>query len=353
MRKFTLRSIRFGVAAAALMSVLGMTSAAMAGGEAGPIALRDQGYFYVGVRPKPTEGGTAIFGQMYVGFQFPQEKKHPYPLLLVHGGGGQVTDWMGTPDGRDGWLDYFLAAGFDVYFVDRPGFGRSPNSTLYGELAAPATVEALYERFIDPSERYPGNGAVDDPILRDRIATSNPGPSVDNAVLKENLAELLDRIGPAILVTHSAGGPSGWLALDAKPDLVKGILAIETAGDFAEALAPLLTWEPKLEGEKVPTVELAAEKEGLDACKLQPEGKVHALPAFKDKPVLGIVSPNSPPFTPNFHCRINFLKQAGANAELVRLEDRGITGNGHFMNDELNNDVIAKEVFIPWLASIK
>ena len=104
------------IACASLMSA----AAAWAGGEAGPITLRDQGFFWVGARPTPVQNarvgfgppgpGTAIQGQMFVGFDLLARKRHPYPLVLVHGGGGQATDWMGTPDGRDGWLDYFLAA---------------------------------------------------------------------------------------------------------------------------------------------------------------------------------------------------------------------------------------------------
>ena len=31
------------------------------------------------------------------------------------------------------------------------------------------------------------------------------------------LARLLDRIGPAILLSHSASGPGGWLAADRRP----------------------------------------------------------------------------------------------------------------------------------------
>ena len=38
---------------------------------------------------------------------------------------------------------------------------------------------------------------------------------------------LLDRIGPSILITHSQGGTHGWLWADARPDLVKAIVAVE------------------------------------------------------------------------------------------------------------------------------
>jgi pimeloyl-ACP methyl ester carboxylesterase len=337
-----------------------------AGGEAGPISLRDQGFFWVGARTKqvdtarpgtPARMGTSIDGQMYVGYQLVARKQHPYPLVLVHGGGGQATDWMGTPDGRDGWLDYFLAAGFDVYFVDRPAHGRSPNSRAYGEqLGAQPTTEFIANTFTVQSKQYPGGGAADSREVVMHTASSEPGPTVSNAVLKENLAELLDRIGPAIVVTHSAGGPSGWLAMEARPSLVKGVLAIEPAMGITDNLASLITFKPALAaGEKIATEELPSEGAGLAPCRLQPKAQLRTVPAYAGKKVLFVVSPQSSPmFTPNVHCSVHTLNQLGADAKLARLkEDYNIQGNGHFMNEELNNGDIAKKVFIPWLGSIK
>jgi hypothetical protein len=139
---------------------------------------------------------------------------------------------------------------------------------------------------------------------------------------------------------------------------VKGILAIETAGNFTGtegpgALAPLLTWSPALAaGETIATVEQPPAGDGLTACNLQPEGSVRTLPAFAGKPILGVVAPNST-FTPGFHCTVATLNQLGANATLARLkEDWGLEGNGHFMNEELNNGEIA-EHFIAWLSTIE
>lgn len=351
------------IASAALLSTL----VSAAGGEAGPIGLRDQGFFFTGVRSKQVEvparaggaptRGTVIDGQMHVGFQLVANKRHPYPLVLVHGGGGQATDWMGTPDGRDGWLDYFLAAGFDVYYVDRPAHGRSPNSRSYGEqLGAQPTTEFIANTFTAQSRQYPGGGAADSKEVAQHTASSEPGPTVSNAVLKENLAELLDRIGPAILVTHSAGGPSGWLAMEARPNLVKGVLAIEPAMGIIDNLAPLITFSPALAaGERIATVELPSEGPGLSPCRLQPQDSVRKVPAYQGKKVLFVVAPLSAPmFTPTVHCSVHLLNQLGAEAKLARLkEDHGIDGNGHFMNEELNNGEIATKVFIPWLSSIK
>jgi pimeloyl-ACP methyl ester carboxylesterase len=357
--------ISAGLVASVAMLFAGPSVAA--GGEAGAISLRDQGFFWVGVRSKqaetpgrngaPATTGTVIDGQMYVGYQLVARKRHPYPLVLVHGGGGQATDWMGTPDGRDGWLDYFLAAGFDVYFVDRPAHGRSPNSRAYGEnLGAQPTTEFIANTFTVQSKQYPGGGAANSKDVANHTASSEPGPTVNNAVLKENLAELLDKIGPAIVVTHSAGGPSGWLAMEARPNLVKGVLAIEPAMGITENLAPLITFSPALAaGERITTEALPSEGPGLAQCRLQPKDKVHTVPAYKDKSILFVVSPLSAPmFTPNVHCSVHALNQLGAKAKLARLkEDFKIEGNGHFMNEELNNGEIAKKVFIPFLSSIK
>jgi len=360
MRRGALLTCAFLSCAALLCSGV----AVAAGGEAGPISLRDQGFFWVGARAKPTEmpargggparTGTTIDGQMYVGFQLVARKRHPYPLVLVHGGGGQATDYMGTPDGRDGWLDYFLAAGFDVYFVDRPAHGRSPNSRAYGDLGAPTTTETI-AGFTAESRQYPGGGGAATREVAQHTASSEAGPTVPNAVLKENLAELLDRIGPAIIVTHSAGGPSGWLAMEARPALVKAVLAIEPAMGVTDNLAPLITFQPALaQGERIETVQLPAEGEGLQPCRLQPEDKVRTVPAYKNKKVLFVVAPLSSRFAPSVHCSVHTLNQLGADAKLARLrEDYRIEGNAHFMNEELNNGEIAKKVFIPWLSSIK
>jgi pimeloyl-ACP methyl ester carboxylesterase len=352
------------LAAATLLAItaLPLATPALAGGEAGAISLRDQGFFWVGVRSKQVTitaagaaagKGTAIEGQMYVGYQLAANKRHPYPLVLVHGGGGQATDWMGTPDGRDGWLDYFVAAGFDVYFVDRPGLGRSPGNRDYGALGASATTEFI-SSFTAISKQYPGGGAANSKEVAQHTASSEPGPTASNAMLQQDLAELLDRIGPAILVTHSAGGMSGWLALAARPQLIKAVLAIEPVMGITDDLAPLIGFKPALPaGQKIETVKMTYPGDTLGPCDLQPQNKARTVPAYAGKQILFVESPFSS-FTGNVHCSVNTLNQLGAAAKLARLkEDYRIEGNGHFMNEELNNGEIARKVFIPWLSAIQ
>jgi len=44
------------------------------------------------------------------------------------------------------------------------------------------------------------------------------------------------------------------------------------------------------------------------------------------------------------HCTVKYLNQAGVNAEYIRLQDRGIRGNGHMVMIEKNNLEIARLV---------
>src|SRR5690349_11668432 len=89
--------------------------------------IAEWSHFFVGVERVKLARGTVVNGaQMYVEYQIPARVRHPYPVVLVHGGGGQGTDWMTTPDGRPGWATMLLEEGFKVYVVDRPGQGRPP-----------------------------------------------------------------------------------------------------------------------------------------------------------------------------------------------------------------------------------
>src|SRR5262249_61288171 len=63
-----------------------------------PLLIAKQGNFYVGGRYVENKGDHPMVGQMYVQFQIPQQQKHPYPIVLVHGGGQTGSGWISTPD---------------------------------------------------------------------------------------------------------------------------------------------------------------------------------------------------------------------------------------------------------------
>src|SRR5215469_2590086 len=82
-------------------------------------------YFYVGGKYTGAAGEEVMSGQMYVEVLRPQRVTRKYPLLFLHGLSQTATNWLGTPDGREGWADYFLSQGYVVYLVDQPARGRS------------------------------------------------------------------------------------------------------------------------------------------------------------------------------------------------------------------------------------
>ena len=160
----------------------------MPSGSAGPpLDIAEWSYFFVGVERAELARGTVTNGQqMYVEYQIPAVVKYPYPIVLVHGGGGQGLDWMGTPDGRRGWATILLEQGYKVYIVDRPGHGRAPyHPEVHGAFGPTAlTLETLSGRFTPPNanapdqgplrkahNQWPGTGEVGSPDLSQMVAS--------------------------------------------------------------------------------------------------------------------------------------------------------------------------------------
>src|SRR5579864_2653531 len=210
-------------------------------------ALTTHEYFYVGGSYEG-EGRTEVMaGQMYVEMLRPARATKKFPLIFFHGAGQTATNWMGTPDGRPGWADYFLNHGYVVYLVDQPARGRSAwRASVNGALQV-VPVEDVELRFTAPEQfnkwpqarlhtQWPGGeqkGMRGDPIFDAFYATQVEG--LASAVETQSLVKaagtaLLDRIGPAIVVTHSQAGPFGWVLADARPSAVKAIVAVEPNG---------------------------------------------------------------------------------------------------------------------------
>ena len=344
------------------------------GGKA--ISLAEQGFFYVGGGYTKTKDGQVMTGQMYVQYQVPQNATQPYPIVMWHGGGQTGTNFMGTPDGREGWANYFLRQGYVVYIVDQPGRARSGFFTdVYGKTRRPNTA-AMSRRFTAPEKssdypqakrhtQWPGAGVPGDKVF-DQFFASQVEDIADVGVI-ENLnraagVALLDEIGPAILLTHSQSGPFGWVVADERPKLVKGILAVEPNGPpFHEATmtgAPdwfkdgavgrawgitrgPLTFSPAAAtpNDLGMTRQAAADGPELVRCWTQ-GGTPRQLAHLQGIPIL-IITSEASYHAPYDHCTSKFLAQAGVKHDYVRLPTVGIRGNGHMMMLEKNNMEIA------------
>jgi pimeloyl-ACP methyl ester carboxylesterase len=345
-----------------------------------------QGHFYVGGKWVGAPGKERMRGAMYVEVWVPKKSKHPYPILFVEAGGGQ-TDiaLLQTPDGRPGWAYDFVDQGYTIYMMDFPGRGRAAYIPgLDGDLIPPRTAENMEEVWsgghppTDPqrswpqSRKYtqwpsdsPNKGKIGDPVF-DYFAKTELGfPSADDMepLAADDLVQLVDLIGkPVILLLHSRLATSGWLLADARPKLIKGIIAAEPWGPPIEnmeldAKGPGHVWgltnfpmhydPPIQQASELQTVRQdKADGPDLDPCWMQKE-PARKLINLEGIPVLN-VSGEASYHRPYAHCVAKWLNQAGVKTEYVNLEDVGLPGNGHQMMSEKNSAGIAR-FFMSWL----
>jgi len=300
----------------------------------GPLILQDEGSFFVGeevVDSQYTGGdpGTYVRKQMYVHYRVPAHKTHPWPVVLLHGGGLTGMSYETTPDGREGWDTYFVRKGFTVYVVDEPGRGRSgfdPEPINHGVADSNIALVPSIRRFtqelawtffrIGPSypTPYPGTKF---PIAYAQELSAQGVPYAEvtlegggTGTAPPALAALLDRIGPAIMISHSLGGPHIDALVGLRPQLIKGVINIEA-------------------------VQFPVSDEIVQAYTNFP-----SLELFGDNVLGNPVSTGQPRYDArsDLVARIN---AAGGEAEVVLLADEGFTGNTHMLMQETNNLKIA------------
>ena len=344
------------------------------------------GFFYAGGSYVGERGKEVMDGAEYVEVMVPKNIRHPNPIVFFHGAGQTGTDWLQTPDGGPGWAYFFIKQGYTVYMVDYPARGRSaynPNPDGDGALTI-RTAPQLEQIWTDigaqgnwpqakkfsqwPGEG-PNKGKMGDPVFDDFAKTQLQflqGGKQAKLNLDAHIA-LLERIGtPVILITHSQGGEFGWQVADARPKLVKAIISAEPGGPpikgvdtgkIAYTSASIFPWgitslplhyDPPVNdpAELQPVLEEKADGPDVVPCYVQKE-PARKLVNLKDIPVLDVSAEAS------YHrvfdsCIPKWLKQAGVNAQYVKLEDAGLTGNEHEMMLDKNSDAIAK-FFAQWL----
>ena len=229
-----------------------------------PYALRDMGSFHVGGRDVEISGkpvkeivftpggvpakidlnGTYAVEAMYVQYFLPQNRRGAVPLLMWHGGGLTGVSYESTPDGREGWLNFFIKQGWDTYNSDAVERGRS-GWAMYPDIFK---GEPVFLTKANPWERFrigqgPGSWNVD-PAQRKLMPNSQfPVEAYDNfvkqavprwtttddAIIRAYIA-LVDRVCPCVILFHSQAGQFGFKVAQARPEKVKALVAVEPAG---------------------------------------------------------------------------------------------------------------------------
>jgi pimeloyl-ACP methyl ester carboxylesterase len=237
-------------------------------GTAPPIALKDMGSFHIGGRDVEIRGKTPVTGlqltpgvpadvdpngtynveQMYVQYFIPSQQKGSYPLLLWHGAWLTGATYETTPDGREGWANYFLKHGWPVYLSDavergRAGWAMFPD--VYTSDPLFLTKENAFARFrigvaydADPAKRELLDGNQFPQQAYDQFAkqavprwTTNNKPTIAAYIAE------VDKVCPCVILVHSQSGLFGAAVAEARPDKVKGLIMVEPAngGDIKNA----------------------------------------------------------------------------------------------------------------------
>jgi pimeloyl-ACP methyl ester carboxylesterase len=216
-----------------------------------------------------------------------------------------------------------------------------------------------------PHPQWPGSGGADDEALDQFMAGTGPmiaDTAAAHALEQACGVELLDHIGPAILFSHSAGGPLGWLLADARPGLVRALVAIEPLGPPFSAGAPggfslpwgltaaPVTFDPPAADPAELRLTVTGGPAGAPPLRLQADPP-RRLPSLAQVPI-AVVSAEASPLAAASPVIQAFLEQAGCAVDPIRLAEHGVHGNGHGMMFERNNREVL-DVLLRWLAGLR
>lgn len=341
------------VTRATLAQILYNNRASASAYQTGPLVIARQGLFSSGgTVTKPVEGTynpalsfmdptlagtTAHIDHANVFYQIP-ETQSGSPIVYLHGYGQSRMGWQTTPDGREGWSDIFLRYGHAAFLVDQPRRGEagatasmtSDGLDMWGEdgKSYKPGEQAWYTHFriglVAPDRyegsQFPAGAEAQNQFFRQMTPnTGSYDQALDAAALGAVMADVKTMTGQkSIYITHSQGGGVGW---DTPVENVAAIVAIEPGG--------------------APQVGSEQYKKLLDA-------KIPIIMYFGDYIDNGPEDIMSTGFWQGIRDgAIAFAEQYnadGGDVTVIDLPKIGMTGNSHFLFQELNNKEIADHV---------
>lgn len=265
-------------------------------------SLREMGSFHLGATPQTVSGAVVS------------------DYVLAPG-----AMWETTPDGREGWLHYFLRRGWPVYNVDAVARGRAGWAPRDPHFASPAILRTAEDSFCQFRIGARVQRATHDALR----AAAYPHCQFPHAAFEQFMCQvvprwattddlilnaycrLLDRLGPQIIIAHSQGAAFALRAGARRPDKVKAIEPAQGGGEEALAAIPLLL--------------VYGDNLHLDARWPQIRARTDAYFAQ--------------------------LSARGARVDILDLPRAGLLGNSHMLMMEHNNHAIAA-LIARWLMDI-
>jgi hypothetical protein len=261
---------------------------------------------------------------------------------MVHGGGQTGKTYEDFED-RDNYQSIFLRRGWSVYITDFMTRGKAgftsftgPLGQLLGEQVGPDTTIRYGLRLgflafrlgpswpqggepqFYPNSQFPQTWYALEQLAAQTVPFFELQERAQSQAIGDNLAALVEKIGPAILITHSQSGVFGFLAAIKSPK-VKAIICYEGSGVFAEGE------EPPGEGPFAPITVPLAEFEKLTRIPIQ-----LVWGDFTTEEQLA-----------NNRAFVEAVNRHGGDAELLLLPEAGLHGNTHFPFADVNNREVA------------
>ncbi|MBD3266196.1 hypothetical protein GF373_05955 [bacterium] len=248
------------------------------------------------------------------------------PVIMVPGLGLGASIYLKTPDGRDGWADYFADANYAVYVIEFPspmqwpermiwrrwGLGEQPGKPHDNTRFPINHMRAFMDSLPEPKQQEPSQNTQQQGGRRGR-GPRGGGQNVADVI------ELLKRTGPAVVLCHSMGGATVFEAARKHPKLVKALIAIEPVG------APTKQEDIQQHFAKIPYVTVYGDY-------IAERGQTGRYEASQEA--------------------VRQIQKSGGKAKMIELTKRGIHGNTHLMMLDDNNKHIA-ELILDWLKKVK
>jgi pimeloyl-ACP methyl ester carboxylesterase len=310
---------------------------------------------------------------MYVEYFLPARRSAKAPIVLVHGANQSGANFTSSLTGSEGWAAYFLRQGHSVYVVDQVGYGRSGPSTTLGApyFMSSDEIKGLLTHpagaGLWPQARRHDQWPPGDAAFKQFVASQLPGYLDAEATDRENTAallQLLAKIGPAVVLTHSRAATFGWLAAEARSDLVRAIVAVEPHGPpYMDAgkdqpARPLgiayMPFSDQTAANAASSNDLVQTDVGGTDVRLCWRERANDAPPrltrLRGIPVL-VVTGEASYHARYDHCTVDFLRRRGLQVTFLELQQVGITGNGHMLMLERNSRHIAQAIG-RWLSKV-
>ncbi|MES2510846.1 MAG: alpha/beta fold hydrolase [Pseudomonadota bacterium] len=303
-----------------------------------PIVLQSTGAYEVGgkVISNPADPQqTLSCDHGYVEYFIPA-KPRKVGLIMWHSSSTKV--WENRWDGGEGYKSIFLRKRYPVYLWDGPRVGRanwSCETITYTPEYFDQRNFAAWRFGVTYPNWHPGlqfPTADREAWNQATRARYDEFDTLANALLQaEAGGQAIDKIGPVVALTNSAGGWRALLsALKATGNNMKGIVAYETPGFvFPEGEGPAPAPAAPYGPHSVPLSEFMK------------------LTRFPIQMVFGDNTSTRPIWATSVKTAGTFcgiVNRHGGNCEVLLLPDAGLRGNSHIPFADMNNEAVANEL---------